>query len=193
MFWWLSRQNVSSIPGCDRGACVLEQDTIFSSPRRKWVPVRAELVVPGRSGKKRNCVWCAEMAAMSCILPRELRWFQEWFMSLMSRGNNTLLALWFCVQSRAYLNARYYYYYYYVAINQTGHYLTFPNNYRTSDNINPREDLFHIGPSFTLSQFYTKWRHMSSHTLHDKYSWRLLFVTSEWFFKNISRSLQNSR
>ena len=69
----------------------------FSSPRRKCVPVRAELVV------------VFDSPYGSSILPRELRWFQEWFMSPMNRGNNTLLALWFCLQSRAYLNARYYY------------------------------------------------------------------------------------
>ena len=37
-------------------------------------------------------VWLALYAPkwqqLSCILPRELRWFQEWFMSLMSRSNN---------------------------------------------------------------------------------------------------------
>ena len=53
----------------------------FSPPRSKWLPVRAELVV-----------WLALYAPkwqqLSCILPRELRWFQEWFMRLMSRGNN---------------------------------------------------------------------------------------------------------
>ena len=69
----------------------------FSPPRSKWVPVRAELVV------------VFDEPSMRQNGSRELRWFQEWFMRLMSRGNNTLLALWFCLQSRAYLNARYYY------------------------------------------------------------------------------------
>ena len=31
---------------------------------------------------------CAEMAAIELYTPKELRWFQEWFMRLMSRGNN---------------------------------------------------------------------------------------------------------
>ena len=39
-----------------------------------------------------GCVWLALYAPkwqqLSCILPRELRWFQEWFMSPMSRGDN---------------------------------------------------------------------------------------------------------
>ena len=57
----------------------------FSPPRSKWVPVRALRVG--------CCVWLALYAPkwqqlLSCILPRELKWFQEWFMRLMSRGNN---------------------------------------------------------------------------------------------------------
>ena len=45
----------------------------FSPPRSKWVPGE------GRVG---CCVWLA------VYVPKwELRWFQEWFMCLMSRGN----------------------------------------------------------------------------------------------------------
>ena len=33
---------------------------------------------------------CAEMAAIELYTPRELRWFQEWLMRLMSRGNNIM-------------------------------------------------------------------------------------------------------
>ena len=44
-----------------------------------------------REGRVGCCVWlalCAESNWLNCILPRELRWVQEWFMRLMSRGNN---------------------------------------------------------------------------------------------------------
>ena len=33
-------------------------------------------------------IYAPKRQHLSCILPRELRWFQEWFMRLMSRGNN---------------------------------------------------------------------------------------------------------
>ena len=43
----------------------------FSPPRSKWVPVRVEMAL---------CVWLATVrlnGSTGCILPRELRWFQE--------------------------------------------------------------------------------------------------------------------
>ena len=52
-------------------------------PENKWVPCE------GRVGRY---VWLALYAPkwqqLSCVLPTELRWFQEWFMHLMTRGNN---------------------------------------------------------------------------------------------------------
>ena len=59
-----------------------------------------------------TCYCYLLLQQLSCILPRELRWFQEWFMSLMSRGNNAPwapLSWWI----RALYKSTYYYYYYY--------------------------------------------------------------------------------
>ena len=56
---------------------------------------------------------CAVMAAIELYNShRELRWFQEWFTSLMSRGNNAPwapLSWWI----RGLFKSTYYYYYYY--------------------------------------------------------------------------------
>ena len=61
------------------------------------------------------CVWlalCAEMAAIELYTPRELRWFQEWFMRLMSRDNNAPWAPKFGgYMYVGYISQNYYYYY----------------------------------------------------------------------------------
>ncbi len=69
--WFTLRadQGVGLNPGHD--TFVLDQDTFscFSSPRGKWVSVRAEMVLVI------DLAWC--VGSTGCILPRELRWFKE--------------------------------------------------------------------------------------------------------------------
>ena len=55
----------------------------FSPPRCEWVTCEGRV-----GGCVRSALYVPEWQQLSCILPRELRWFQEWFTSLMSRGNN---------------------------------------------------------------------------------------------------------
>ena len=77
----------------------------FSSPRRKWGTCEGGvrllcLISPMRRDGSNWAVYS----------PGSWDGFRNDLWALMSRGNNTLLALWFCLQRRAYLNARYYYY-----------------------------------------------------------------------------------
>ena len=51
--------------------------------------------------------------------PRELRWFQEWCMSLMSRGNNAPWAPLSWWIRALYKSTYYYYYYYYILIGSS--------------------------------------------------------------------------
>ena len=68
-------------------------------------------------GRDGSCDWFSQVAHIlltGCILPRELRWFKEWFKAqwpgvIMSEAFETPLG-----REKHYIKTVYYYYYYYV-------------------------------------------------------------------------------